>query len=185
MVISNHNTFRVLFDNIASVYFIWKIYQYSTTGNCQAREPALCQLYRHTSVPYRGIDCLDHNCSSCTFCHFTSIRSQRQYDTRVMVGYAHTCLKYHCHRVWHAHTKAQGKNMTLVKRENCTAVKCFKPNTSSINQCTGYCFATSAIKSLNGVVPCFEHHQSSAKYPGKEVGWTLFAFLMIFFGCVR
>ena len=51
---------------------------------------------------------------------------------------------------------------------------------SSVNQCVGYCFATSATKSLNGVVPCIERHQSPAKYPGKEVGWTLFAFLMIF-----
>jgi len=25
-----------------------------------------------------------------------------------------------------AHTKAQGKNMTLAKRENCSVVKCFK-----------------------------------------------------------
>ena len=37
LVISNHNSFRVLFDKIVSVYFI----------------AALCQLYRHTFVPYR------------------------------------------------------------------------------------------------------------------------------------
>jgi len=41
-----------------------------------------------------------------------------------------------------AHTKAQGKYMTFVKRENCTVVKCFKPNMSSVDQCTGYCFAS-------------------------------------------
>jgi len=41
-----------------------------------------------------------------------------------------------------AHTKAQGKYMTFVKRENCTGVKCFKPNMSSVDQCTGYCFAS-------------------------------------------
>jgi len=51
-VISNQNTFRVLFDKIASAHFIWKIYLYFSTGNGQPRERALCQLYRHTFVPY-------------------------------------------------------------------------------------------------------------------------------------
>ena len=50
--ISNHNSFRVLFDKIASVYFIRKIYLYFSIGNGQPMEPALCQLYRHTFVPY-------------------------------------------------------------------------------------------------------------------------------------
>jgi len=48
LVISHHNSFPVLFDKIASVHFIWKIYFYFTTGNGQPGEPALCQLYRHT-----------------------------------------------------------------------------------------------------------------------------------------
>ena len=52
MLISNRNSFRVVFDKIASVYFIWKIYLYSNIGNGQHSEPALCQLYRHTFVPY-------------------------------------------------------------------------------------------------------------------------------------
>ena len=52
MVISNPHSFRVLFDKIASIYFIRKIYLYSSIGNDQPREPALCQLYRHTFVPY-------------------------------------------------------------------------------------------------------------------------------------
>ena len=54
MLISDHNSLRVLFDKIASVYFIWKIYLslYFSIGNGQPREPALCQLYRHTFVPY-------------------------------------------------------------------------------------------------------------------------------------
>ena len=30
----------------------WKIYWYFSIGNVQPREPALCQLYRHTFVPY-------------------------------------------------------------------------------------------------------------------------------------
>ena len=50
--ISNHNSFRVLFDKTASVYFIRKIYLHFSTGNGQRRKPALCQLYRHTFVPY-------------------------------------------------------------------------------------------------------------------------------------
>jgi len=55
-VISNHNSFRVLFDKIAYVSFIWKIYLYFCIGNGQPREPALCQLFRHIFVPYdRGI----------------------------------------------------------------------------------------------------------------------------------
>jgi len=36
-VISNRNSFRVLFDNIASVYFISKIYLYFATENGQPR----------------------------------------------------------------------------------------------------------------------------------------------------
>ena len=51
LVISNHNNFRVLFDKTAFVYFIW-IYWYFSTGNGQPREPALCELYRQTFVPY-------------------------------------------------------------------------------------------------------------------------------------
>ena len=51
LVISNHNSFRVLFDKIASVYFISKIYLYFIIENGQPRKPALCQLYRHTFVP--------------------------------------------------------------------------------------------------------------------------------------
>jgi len=52
LVISNDNSFRVLFDEIASVYIIIKIYLYFDIGNGQPREPALCHLYRHTFVPY-------------------------------------------------------------------------------------------------------------------------------------
>jgi len=51
LVISNHNSFRVLFDKIASVYFILKIYLYFSIGIGQPREPALCDLYRHTFAP--------------------------------------------------------------------------------------------------------------------------------------
>jgi len=49
---SNHNSFRVLFDRpkLASVHFIWKICLYYSIRNGQPREPALCQLYRHTFV---------------------------------------------------------------------------------------------------------------------------------------
>jgi len=35
-----------------SVYFIWKIYLYFSLGNGQPRKLALCQLYRHTFLPY-------------------------------------------------------------------------------------------------------------------------------------
>jgi len=52
LVISNDNSFRVLFDKIASIYFFRKIYEYFSVGNGQSREPALCQLYRRTFVPY-------------------------------------------------------------------------------------------------------------------------------------
>jgi len=54
--ISNHNSFRVLFDNIASVCFVWKIYIYILPLEMASpvREPALCQLYRHIFVPYTG-----------------------------------------------------------------------------------------------------------------------------------
>ena len=52
LVISNHNSFRMLFDKISSESFIWKMYLYFSIGNDQLGEPALCQLYRHTFVPY-------------------------------------------------------------------------------------------------------------------------------------
>ena len=42
----------MLFDKIALVYFIWKILLFFNIGNGQPREPALCQLYRRTVVPY-------------------------------------------------------------------------------------------------------------------------------------
>ena len=51
-LISSHNSFPVLFDKIASVYFIRKIYLYFSIRNGQPREPAQCQLYRHTFIPY-------------------------------------------------------------------------------------------------------------------------------------
>jgi len=53
MVISNHNSFWLLFDKIAFVYFIWKIYLYFSIENGQPRELAQCQLYRRTFVPIR------------------------------------------------------------------------------------------------------------------------------------
>ena len=48
--LSNQNSFWVSSDKIASVYFSWKTHLHSSTGNGQPREPALCQLYRHTST---------------------------------------------------------------------------------------------------------------------------------------
>jgi len=51
LVISNHNSSRLLLDTFASVYFIWK-YLYFSIGNGQPGEPALCQLYRYNFVPY-------------------------------------------------------------------------------------------------------------------------------------
>ena len=48
LLISNHNTFRVVFDKVASVILFEKIYLYFSNG--QPRKPALCQLYRHTFV---------------------------------------------------------------------------------------------------------------------------------------
>jgi len=44
LVISNHNIFRVLLGIVASVYFISEKYLYSSIGNGQPMEPALCQL---------------------------------------------------------------------------------------------------------------------------------------------
>jgi len=47
LVISSHDSFRVLFDKIASAYFICKVYLYFSIGKAnhlgQPREPALCQ----------------------------------------------------------------------------------------------------------------------------------------------
>jgi len=52
LAISNHNSFRALFDKIASVgyFYLKKIYLYFSIENGQPREPALCQLYRHSFI---------------------------------------------------------------------------------------------------------------------------------------
>jgi len=55
LVISNRNSFRVLFDKITERYN----YLYFSIGNGQPREPALCHLYctigiRFCSVPLRA-----------------------------------------------------------------------------------------------------------------------------------
>ena len=45
LVISNRKSFRVLFDKIAFIYFIWKIHIfYFSIRNGKPREPAVCQL---------------------------------------------------------------------------------------------------------------------------------------------
>jgi len=41
-----------MFDKIASVYSIRKIYLHFRIGNGQPRKPALCQLYRHAFVSH-------------------------------------------------------------------------------------------------------------------------------------
>ena len=66
MLILKHNCYQVLFDKIASVY-LKKIYLYFSSKKGQPREPALCQLYRHTFVPYsacRNSACPPHSCPS-------------------------------------------------------------------------------------------------------------------------
>ena len=52
LLISNRKNFRVLFEKNAYVYFNWKINLYFSIGNGLPRKPALCQLYRHSCVPY-------------------------------------------------------------------------------------------------------------------------------------
>ena len=52
LVISSHNSFRVLSDKVASVYLIWKMYLYFSSKNGQPREPARCQLYRRAENFY-------------------------------------------------------------------------------------------------------------------------------------
>ena len=51
LVISNHDSFRVLFDNLHP--YVFKIYLYFSIGNGQPREPVLCQLNPYSFVPYR------------------------------------------------------------------------------------------------------------------------------------
>ena len=61
MVISNRNSFRVLFDKSVSVYFIWKVYSYFSIDNGQPRESALCHSHRHSFVPYFQLDRVQSN----------------------------------------------------------------------------------------------------------------------------
>jgi len=52
LVISDHNSFRVLSDkNCFRVILFQKYILYFNIGNGQPGAPALCQLYRHTFVP--------------------------------------------------------------------------------------------------------------------------------------
>jgi len=71
LVISNRNSFRVLFDRIATVYFTRKIYLYFSIRNGQPREPALCQLYRHTFAPSwkSGLESRIYQCLDCSADH--------------------------------------------------------------------------------------------------------------------
>jgi len=77
-----YNSFRVLFDNIASVYFILKIDLYFSVGNGQHREPPVCQLYRHTFVPYMRVitsqPIENAEVSRCQ-CDFGHLRSSEQH----------------------------------------------------------------------------------------------------------
>ena len=55
LAISNHNSFRVLFDKIASVYFIWKIYLYLyfSIGNGRHRDQHCANCIGTLSFPKR------------------------------------------------------------------------------------------------------------------------------------
>ena len=66
-----------------------KIYLYYSTGNDQPREPALCQLYRRTFIPYW--------LSNCTFSEAHKLRSLSHYGRQV-VGY-----EYALNLVWRRH----------------------------------------------------------------------------------
>ena len=53
LVISNHNSFRVLFDRIASVYSIWKKYFYIFALEMASPGNQHCaNCVGHTFVPY-------------------------------------------------------------------------------------------------------------------------------------
>jgi len=54
-IISNQNSLRVLFDKIASVYFIWKIYLHFSIGNGQPRKTGCANSarFRFVLVVYR------------------------------------------------------------------------------------------------------------------------------------
>ena len=63
LVITNHNSFRALLDKIAPYILFEEHIFYFSIGNGQPREPALCQLYRHTFVPYtRAFQLSDSMC---------------------------------------------------------------------------------------------------------------------------
>ena len=96
------------------------------------------------------------------------------------IGHTHTCLKYHCHQLRHTHTEAQGKTWHLYKHENCTVVKCFTTEYEFHHSMHGILFRHFSYKVVKQCCSVHWTHQSSAKYPGKEAGWTLFTFLMIF-----
>jgi len=68
---SNHNSFRVLFNKIASLYFIWKIYLYFSIGNVQQGEAALFQLYRYTfdSFPIETTEWIKLVCAEALYRH--------------------------------------------------------------------------------------------------------------------
>ena len=68
-LISNHNSFRTLFDKIVSVCYIWKIYLYFSIGNGQPWDPALCRLYRHTFVP-NAVRCVSLRVPVCPYNNF-------------------------------------------------------------------------------------------------------------------
>jgi len=68
LLISTRNSFRVLFDKIASVYFLFEKYIYILALEMvSAWEPALCQLYQHTCVRRSMVDYLHINALTLSF----------------------------------------------------------------------------------------------------------------------
>ena len=89
LVISNHDSFRVLFDKIASEYSIWKIYLYFSIRNGRPRKPALCQLYRHTFVPCKWARKIKHLSIACFYRNICAKNHQdRSVNDRVVASHA-------------------------------------------------------------------------------------------------
>ena len=129
MVISNHNSFPVLFEKKnASAYFIWKIYLYFSIGNGRPREPALCQFYRHTFVPHFDLlwNCcrrLSYNKSATNLNRNKSIKKSGRLDTMT------SCFSTNRKRATSERAEQSGHQQ--VYKKSPTSKLCNKPITTN------------------------------------------------------
>jgi len=95
LLILNHKSFRVLFDKIASVYFIWKIYKYTDGSDAMSKWPA----HRTSTVPvvsahFRSLCMATFSRRTSSLCKPWGFYSCLHLDVRCQTETETVCTKY-------------------------------------------------------------------------------------------